>query len=87
MPWLEIDHLHISPDVWAKLLDKHGIDAAALRAMLLERRRFPFRWRTDHRGTRAILETELDGRVITVILYPWARRPPDWWHLATAYRI
>ena len=85
MPWLDIDHLHISTDVWAKLYEKHGIDAAALRRHLLDQRTFPFEWLSDRRGDRACVEATFEGLRTTVILYPIRGALARHWRLATAF--
>jgi len=87
MPYLEVERLFISDDVWMKLVDKHGLDPSVVREHLLVQRRHRFRRRDDRLGMRAMVVLIVDGEQFEVVLRPRTGGLADHWNLATAYRI
>lgn len=88
MPSLWVATLLISDRTAEKLRAKHHLEPDEVRDAVVGVRGLRFTWHTHpERGTRAIVETEVDGDRVLVVLYPSASPLGDGWHLGSAYRV
>lgn len=80
--------LGISRRTAHKLSTRHHLDADELRKAILCVHGLPFTWDDDpKRGRRAIVEAQVGGRRVLVVLYPTNHPMGDEWNLGSAYPI
>jgi hypothetical protein len=78
--------LLISRSVAEKLEDKHNLTALQVREAVERVSGLEGSWDNDReRGLRVILETEIEGMTMLVVLYPADDLGFDIWRLGSAY--
>lgn len=83
-----VAELRISGRTAAKLSSKHGLRACDVRDAVQCVNGLIFSWDDDpERGQRVIIETEVFGKRILVVLYPVDDMAGDVWNLGSAYEI
>lgn len=83
-----VAQLHISARTAAKLAALHQLDAETVRLHVECVAGLTGAWHEhEHRGSRMILEVQIAGRRILVVLYPRSGFFGDEWDLGSAYQV
>jgi hypothetical protein len=83
---LWVAQLIVSDRTAQKLSSRHGLDVGDVRQAVVGARRLEYTWDDDpERGRRALVETEVAGRLCLVVLYPVDHPMGDVYALGSAY--
>jgi hypothetical protein len=86
MPSLWVAQLIMSDATKRKLSALHGLDWRAVNEAIDGVRGLAYTWDDDpERGRRAVVETEVGGRVCVIVLYPAEHPLGGVWALGSAY--
>jgi len=83
---LWVAQLIVSDRTAEKLSSRHGLDVSDVRQAVVGVRGLGYTWDDDpERGRRALVETEVAGRLCLVVLYPVDHTMGDVYALGSAY--
>ena len=87
MLWVAV--LNVSVRTAQKLSSKHGLSEAEVRMAIVGVKGLRYVWddSPDGRGLRVIVETNINGRRVLVVLYPCDDPFGDTWNLGSAHVV
>jgi hypothetical protein len=85
---LWVAELFISDRTAQKITQRHGITPDEVRDAIVCTAGLTYVWQNDlARGLRAIVQANIRGRRVLLVLYPARRAEDDEWHLGSAYPV